>query len=141
MEKVTNKVIRFIELSEKFSKSLSQVFPNDAEVGMTSGGYATLTGFSNGGYATLTGFSNGGPCYAGPSTLTVTGTLVLNGREIYVDERTGEVKSKDNKPWTRADEIRAKAEIKAKLSDEFDEYNKLRNELSEYFSALKKITE
>ena len=57
--------------------------------------------------------------------LTTTVTLKLDAKTVI----------------TRADEIRAEAEIKAKIADEFDEYNNLKYELNEYFKALKKITE
>ena len=46
-----------------------------------------------------------------------------------------EVFPKDSKPLTRAEQILAEAHVKATLSDEFDEYNKLRAELSAYLDA------
>ena len=129
MEKIAKKVARLLELSGKFTKSFDEIFPNeDNHRGLVTCGSFTS---ADNGYHINNGKSN---------TLMVTGHLVLNGREIYVDDN-GDVRSKDNKPFTRADEIRAKAEIKAKISDEFDEYNKLRNELSNYFSALNKVIE
>lgn len=128
--KIVTKVLRFVELSSKFSKSWNELYPNDKQ---SSSGYlriSSLPSYSDG-MGTLVASSNS-------NTLTVSGTFVINGKEIYVDEQ-GNVKAKDTKTeWTRADEIRAEAEIKAKIADEFDEYNKLRYELKDYFNALKK---
>jgi hypothetical protein len=59
---------------------------------------------------------------------------VINGKSIYVDEYNN-VKAKDATPLTRAEKILAEAEIKARLSNEFDEYNNLRNELSTFLNA------
>jgi hypothetical protein len=133
MEKtIVSKVTRFIELSNKFSKSWKDLYPDDKTSGLlkfNSNQYLTV---DSGSYANISSISN---------TFMVSGNFVINGKEIYIDEQ-GNVKAKDAKTeWTRADEIRAEAEIKAKLADEFDEFNKLKNELAEYFTALKKITE
>jgi hypothetical protein len=130
--KIAQKVLRYVELSSKFSKSWNDLYPNDKQ---TSG---TLR------ISSLPNYSiNDGPYISSSmsNTLMVSGNFVVNGKEIYVDEQ-GNVKAKDAKTeWTRADDIRAQAEIKATISDEFDEYNKLKYELKEYFEALRKISE
>jgi hypothetical protein len=118
------KVSRFIELSNKFSKKLSDIFPDEQQtytIGTINSGYGCS------GY--LSGENN---------TLSINGNLLLNNKDIYVDEN-GQVKAKDHSPITRADNIRAKAELKAILSDEFDEYCLLQNELGNFFKALNKI--
>jgi hypothetical protein len=116
MEKtIVSKVTRFIELSNKFSKSVNDLFPNENK-------YSSDIVINN----VITGYSN---------KLTYT----IDGRELYIED--GVVKAKDKNFITRAEIIRGEAEVKAKLSDEFDEFNKLKNELAEYFTALKKITE
>ncbi len=132
--KIAEKVLRYVELSSKFSKTWGELFPNDKQ------SYSSGTiRISN-----LPSYSDGSGMYLSSSasnTLMVSGNFVINGKEIYVDEQ-GNVKAKDAKTViTRADEIRAEAEIKAKIADEFDEYNKLKYELNDYFNALKKITE
>ena len=132
--KIAAKVLRYVELSSKFSKSWNELYPNDKQ-NYSSGTIRISSGSSN----MLT--SSLGVCAATNNTVMVSGTFVVNGKEIYVDEE-GNVKAKDAKTIiTRADEIRAEAEIKAKIADEFDEYNKLKYELEDYFKALKKITE
>jgi hypothetical protein len=67
--------------------------------------------------------------------------MVLNGRELYVDEANGSVKAKDCKAITRADAIKVFAEVKAKLLEEYWEYKALQVELREYFLAFNKINE
>ena len=132
--KIAAKVLRYVELSSKFSKTWNELYPNDKQ-NYSSGTIRISSGSSN----MLT--SSLGVCAATNNTVMVSGTFVVNGKEIYVDEE-GNVKAKDAKTIiTRADEIRAEAEIKAKIADEFDEYNKLKYELEDYFKALKKITE
>jgi hypothetical protein len=120
-KKVLKKMQRFVELSVKFSKSESDVFPKNES-------HNSLV--NNTHYGTLCiGSSNGGitmsPDYH---------TFVINGKSIYVDENNN-VKAKDAKPLTRAEQILAEAEIKARLSNEFDEYNKLRDELMTFLNA------
>ena len=125
MEKIiATKVARLIELTGKFSKSVNEIFPD--ENNNYNGQNLHVIGSPTYGYIN--------------NTISISGNLVLNGKEIFVDT-DGSVKSKDNKPLTRADEIRAKAEVKAKLSDEYDEYTKLRSELADYIRALKNVTE
>ncbi len=132
--KITTKVLRYLELSSKFSKTWNELYPNDKQ--SYSSGTIRIS--------SLPSISDGSGMYLSSSssnTLMVSGNFVINGKEIYVDEQ-GNVKAKDAKTViTRADEIRAEAEIKAKIADEFDEYNNLKYELNEYFKALKKITE
>lgn len=122
---IVTKVTRFIELSNKFSKSIADVFPID-----NSNHHSYISGPSH--MLTVNG--------SGSITWNqMCSSIVIDGRELYIED--GVVKAKDKKVITRADTIRAEAEAKAQLSDEFDEYNKLRFELAEYFAALKKITE
>lgn len=113
---------RFVELSAKFSKSESDVFPKDesrSNLLVTNNSFGTLV------------IGNTGN---GPWSNSNCDTFVINGKSIYVDENNN-VKAKDTKPLTRAEQILAEAEIKARLSNEFDEYNNLRNELSTFLNA------
>lgn len=130
--KIASKVLRYLELSSKFSKSWNELYPNDKQ--SYSSGTIRISNLPQ--YSDTIGI-----CASSSNTLMVSGNFVINGKEIYVDEQ-GNVKAKDAKTViTRADEIRAEAEIKAKIADEFDEYNNLKHELNGYFKALKKITE
>lgn len=117
-KKILKKMQRFVELSKKFSKSESEVFPKDDSRN-------TLVG------NLFTGTLNIGSINSAWSNCD---TFVINGKSIYVDEYNN-VKAKDAKPLTRAEQILAEAHVKASLSDEFDEYNKLRVELSTYLDA------
>jgi hypothetical protein len=121
-EKILKKMKRFVELSNRFSKSELDVFPVKNDNVFASNGTGTLTMGTSNGY-TIGNYGD---------------ALVINGKSIYVDENN-KVKAKDSKPLTRAEQILAEAEIKAKLSDEFDEYNKLRNELSTFLDAHENI--
>ena len=111
---------RFVELSAKFSKSESDVFPkNESQNSL------------------INNMHSGSLCIASGNGMTISPdyhALVINGKSIYVDEYNN-VKAKDATPLTRAEKILAEAEIKARLSNEFDEYNKLRNELSIFLNA------
>lgn len=107
---------RFVELSNKFSKSESEVFPKDESRNI------------------LVSNSNSAYIIGSNSAWANCDTFVINGKSIYVDENNN-VKAKDAKPLTRAEQILAEAHIKATMSDEFDEYNKLRAELSAYLDA------
>jgi hypothetical protein len=115
-KKVLKKMQRFVELSNKFSKLESEVFPKDESRNI------------------LVSNSNGAYIIGSNSAWANCDTFVINGKSIYVDENNN-VKAKDAKPLTRAEQILAEAHVKAKLSDEFDEYNKLRAELSAYLDA------
>ena len=115
-KKVLKKMQRFVELSSKFSKSESEVFSKD-EIRNT-----------------LVSNSNGTYIIGSNSAWANCDTFVINGKSIYVDENNN-VKAKDAKPLTRAEQILAEAHVKATMSDEFDEYNKLRAELSAYLDA------
>ena len=117
-KKVLKKMQRFVELSNKFSKSESDLFPKDEKT--NSFGVSVVSG------------SNG--YIIGSSSFCSHDALVINGKSIYVDENNN-VKAKDAKPLTRAEIILAEAEIKARLSNEFDEYNKLRDELMLFLNA------
>ena len=116
-KKILKKMQRFVELSKKFSKSELEVFPKDDS-------HNTL--ISNTFTGTLVIGNTGNN--------VITDTFIINGKSIYVDEYNN-VKAKDAKPLTRAEQILAEAHVKAALSDEFDEYNKLRVELSTYLEA------
>ena len=116
-KKILKKIQRFVELSKKFSKSELEVFPKDDS-------HNTL--ISNTFTGTLVIGNTGNN--------VITDTFIINGKSIYVDEYNN-VKAKDAKPLTRAEQILAEAHVKAALSDEFDEYNKLRVELSTYLEA------
>ena len=115
-KKVLKKMQRFVELSNKFSKLESEVFPKDESRNI------------------LVSNSNGAYIIGSNSAWANCDIFVINGKSIYVDENNN-VKAKDAKPLTRAEQILAEAHVKAKLSDEFDEYNKLRAELSAYLDA------
>ena len=118
-KKINQKVLRFVELSVKFSKGEYDVIPSKEQntVGMPIN------------YSVSFAFNTGLGC-----------SHSIDGRELYID-KDGVVKAKDNKPITRADQIRTEAEVKAKLLEEYFEYSKLQVELLEYFKALNKITE
>lgn len=110
------KVKRFLELSKKFSKSAESVFGDDRPK------YNTINGCV---YSNSIGYN-------------ITDSLSINGREIYIDS-DGTVKAKDNKELSRAEKIRAEAEIKATLAEEYDEYIKLQNDLSLYYAVLNNL--
>jgi hypothetical protein len=112
-QKIIEKVSRFLELSVQFSKNEENVF------GKNEDSYNFRVSYTG----QIFDFSN---------------KLTIEGRELYIEN--GVVKAKDNKPLTRADTILAEANIKAKLSNKFDEYQKLQSELSTYFEALTNIT-
>jgi hypothetical protein len=119
-KKVLKKMQRFVELSAKFSKLESDVFPkNESQNSLINNMHSGTLCISNSNGITIN------PDYY---------ALVINGKSIYVDEYNN-VKAKDATPLTRAEKILAEAEIKARLSNEFDEYNKLRNELSIFLNA------
>jgi len=112
MEKeVIEKIKRFVTLSEQFTKSENEVFP----VAKDSVGWPTHI---------ITGW-----------TITNCNSATLDGREVFID-KDGIVKAKDNKLLTRADKLLAEAQIKAKLSDEYDEYLKLQIDLKQYFKII-----
>lgn len=125
-KKVLKKMQRFVELSNKFSKSESDVFPKDESRN-----------------SLVNNMHSGALCIgSGTGGLTINPdyhTFVINGKSIYVDENNN-VKAKDAKPLTRAEQILAEAEIKARLSNEFDEYNKLRDELMLFLNAHENLT-
>lgn len=125
---VVEKMKRFVELSAKFSKTESDVFPKKPT---NEGNYLT---FSTGGGNNW----SASPVGLGSNTLHVSGTFVLNGKEIFVDG-SGNVRAKDNKELTRGERIEAEARALAMLSDEFDEYNSLRYLLTDYFRVVNKL--
>jgi len=119
--KIAKKVSRFIELSEKFSKTEGEVFPPNEQLSYTFNAQE---------------WNN---CLNSCGTIYLSNNTI-DGRGVFVDT-DGVVKAKDNKPLSRAEKIKAEAEMKAKISDEFDEYLTLRNDLKQYFNALNKITD
>lgn len=124
-KEIFEKMERFVELSAKFSKEEEDLFPKRDNNSIIMGsGHSFATGTANHNYS-----SDG---------LIVSGTLVLNNKEIFTDGY-GHVKSRDLSEPTRADEIRERARVLAKLSDEFDEYNKLRSDLNSYFESIKNL--
>lgn len=129
---VLKKMTRFVELSSKFSKNESDLF--------TRGDSSRAQNFESGGIYVSGSGSYGTSNWVPANSFSVNGGFLLNGKEIYVD-KNGDVKARDNKPLTRGEQIEAEAKALSIVSDEFDEYNKLRAELSLYFSALNKINE
>jgi len=127
MEKKIEKVLRFIELSKKFSKSEYEVVPKEGEEKFS----ATLIGTMSTGNLGYSSYSIGN---------AIGMNVCLEGRELYI-EKDGTVKAKDQKTVTRVDSIKAMAEAKVKLLEEYWEFLKLQFELQEYFTALKKINE
>ena len=129
-KKLTKKMTRYIELSEKFSKTDIEIFPNEERDNLL---------FSNGTSSMCIG---SGSITVGALTnhIYLNGTVMIDGKEVYVDER-GNVKAKDpSKPLTRGEEYKAremsKADAKATLIDEYDEYLELRKSLKGYFKGL-----
>lgn len=123
-KKVIKRFERYLELSEKFSKSENDLF-----------GESRLQ-YSN----VISG--SGNLTFASPvDTLTLNTTAFIGDRELYIDG-DGTVKAKDAKgPITRADEIKARAEAEAQIADEYDEYLELRNKLRGILGAYKTLNE
>ena len=141
MEKeITKKMARYVELSKKFSKTDSDLFTIEelhaAHVMSNNVGVSGTATLSTGGtYFTVTN----------SASISIEGVMLLNGKEIFVDEK-GNVKSKDpSKPLTRGEQLEASSMVtlkeRGKLLDEYDEYLKLRRNLTEYFNGLNKLTE
>lgn len=118
-KKILNKVKRLVELSYKFSKSENDIF--DCE--------PTLT---------CNGVKHGGDVHLDYKSVKISGDLYLNDKIVTTDAK-GNLKAETPRKPTRADNILAKANAIAKLSDEFDEYNKLREDLNDYFKSLNKL--
>ena len=130
------KVARYVELSTKFSKNESDIFTQEELSGSYNpNGYGTVI---NGSGNIMMGSSD---CFS----VNFGGTVILDGKEIYVDEKTGQVKAKDpKKPLTRGEQLQAaamaKAEGRAKLLDEYDEYLRLRTQLKGYIRGVEELT-
>ena len=133
MEKmVIVKMARYIELVEQFSKNETDIFTEE-EINSTR---------NNG---TLT-FSNNGDCFVSVGAAfgaVINGGLVVDGKEIYVDDK-GDVKSRDSKKsLTRGEQLKANAmvavEKRAILMDEWEEFHKLRKQLKDYFGGAKNL--
>lgn len=123
---------RFVELSAKFSKSEKDIFTEE-EIKTLNGKTSnnTISGICDGNSMVISS-SNG--TLSVSSTINLSGTVIINGREIYVDE-DGNVKAKDpEKPLTRGERLEANTllavKARAVLLDEYDEYTKLRTSLN-----------
>ncbi len=133
-KEIMKKMARYVELSEKFSKSERDIFTeeelrnshnNSLSFGMNSTTGSICVGMDNGIH--FNGY----------------GSIYIDGREVYVDEG-GNVKAKDEKkPLTRGQRLEAtitlKAKVRATLLDEYDEYIKLRTSLNNYFSGVNEL--
>ena len=128
-KEILTKMGRFVELSAKFSKEENEIFPKTQTNNITN----INTSWDN-------NFKSNSNLISNSDILNIKGRMVLNEREIYTDGY-GHVKSREIEEPTRADEIRERARELAILSDEFDEYNKLRSDLSNYFEAVKKLVD
>lgn len=93
--KIIEKITRYLELSQQFTKSENEVFPKPL----------TVQDYKD---------SNSWVCVSN-------------------------VNINQPKPKSRAEKILEEAHLKAKKSDEYDEYLTLWSELSQYFQALNKI--
>ena len=114
---------RFVELAKKFEKSESDIFKNiEPKINIASGNQ--LLTYSS-------GTASWGP------VVTINGDLVINDKILYVED--GIVKAKDNKPLTRGEKMIAEAKINAILADEYDEYNNLKVDLTNYFNSTNKL--
>lgn len=132
------KMARFVELSTKFSKSERDIFTDEE--------FQTLNKCTGNGIISGSGIAFGhssgsisidGNCGA---YVTFGGPVIIDGREIYIDEK-GNVKSKDpKKPLTRGELLEANTiaavHARAVLLDEYDEYTKLRTSLKTYFNGV-----
>ncbi len=135
MEKeVIEKMARYVELSEKFTKSEREIFTQE-ELDNSQISDGGLYGISMGSSSICVGpYSNG---------IFLNGTVHIDGREVFIDEK-GNVKAKDEKkPLTRGQQLEATAMLKAKtraiLLDDYDEYIKLRASLISYFCGVNKL--
>ena len=113
-KEIEDKIYRFVGLSKKFSKS--DLFEKDSNKSQSFGYNLDHIG----------GLSSGT-------------SLWFGDRELYID-KNNQVKAKDNTILTRAEIIRAEAEVVAILADEFDEYKTLQTDLMDYFKASNKLT-
>lgn len=115
---------RYIELSEKFSKSEREIFTEDE----IRDSYSKNTIIDGG------GISIGGTCVS-----TNSYTTYINDREIIIDE-DGVVRVKDNKPISRGQQLEIANALKIKsrgiLLDEYDEFIMLRRLLKAVFKSI-----
>ncbi len=142
MDKVVmNKMARYVELSDKFSKTERDIFTDDELKSFSCDG--TFIG-SVGNIAITSG--GGGSISIGDmasACVSFGGPVMIDGREIYVDEK-GDVKSRDpKKPLTRGEQLEANTIVavhaRAVLLDEYDEYIKLRASLKGYFKGANNL--
>jgi len=139
MEKeIMKKMARYVELSAKFSKSERDIFTDEElqKLNYSNSGNGIVSGTG------ICGINSGGIFIDGSNNNYVTfgGPVVIDGREIYIDEK-GNVKSKDpKKPLTRGELLEANTiaavHARAVLLDEYDEYTKLRTSLKTYFNGV-----
>jgi hypothetical protein len=106
---------RFVELSKKFTRTEKELFEDVDPKLLTLG---TITMADVGAYGSM--------------------EFHIDGRPLYVD-KDGFVKARDEEPITRAEKMMVKAEMLAQLSDEYDEYIELQQNLTEYFKSLNKL--
>lgn len=119
------KIKRFLELSKIFSKTEEDLFGSEEieYLNINSTGNLSVSG-----NATLTSLYVNTP-YS---------SLQIDGRNIVIG-RDGILRAEDNKPLTRAEKIILDAKIEAKLSEDYDEYIVLQNNLQEYFKVVDKL--
>jgi hypothetical protein len=128
MEKeLISKIARYVELSEKFSKTERDIFTEE-ELRII---------YSN---SPCMGMSISGGEFNINSTIHHGITFMISGRELYVDEK-GVVRAKDaTKPLTRAQLLEAETVLKIKgrveLLSQYDEYVKLRTQLKSYTTGV-----
>jgi len=134
-KKIINKMARYVELSKKFSKSDRDIFTEEEFQTLNKcNGITSGSGIVSG-YNTTINIDNSCGNYT-----TFSGPVIIDDREIYIDEK-GNVKSKDpKKPLTRGERLEANTllEVKSRavLLDEYDEYMKLRTSLNTYFNGV-----
>lgn len=140
MEQTTfKKMARYIELSEKFSKREGDIFSElELRDSMVKNNYNDSCGSASGSYSI-----GGNSLNVNNIGIYLSGSVHIDGREIYVDEN-GNVKAKDEKkPLTRGQQLEAttilKSKVRGLLLDEYDEYMKLRTSLKDYFSGVDKL--
>ena len=119
---IQQKITRFIELSKLFSKKQEELFEDISVSGAVTCSDISLNSLR------ITSNTNWD-----------LSNLGFKGKEVELTE-DGFLKVKDNKTLTKGEEIRLEAEIKAQLSDKFDEYKELQTSLDKFFIELNNIT-
>lgn len=69
-------------------------------------------------------------------------TAVSGSAYLATTATTGNIEMRQEpvKGKSRAEKIREQSEIKAKLAEDYDEYQQLQKELGDYFTSLNKLT-